>query len=230
VALVHGAYHGAWCWRYVVPALEARGFAVVAPDLPCDDADAGLEEYAGVVEAALGDASDVVLVGHSLGGLTIPVVAARRPVRALAFLCSVPVPPGPTVVGVMPTLVSPAFLTADRFHDERDREMLSNQAARALFFDDVAEEEALQAVARLRPQARRPLVEPSPLEIWPDVATRVILTTDDRVVSLAAAREWLGSTEPLLLPGSHSPFLSRPRALADLLATVAGLPSGAARR
>jgi pimeloyl-ACP methyl ester carboxylesterase len=37
MALVHGAFHGAWCWDHLRPELEARGFAVVVPDLPCDD-------------------------------------------------------------------------------------------------------------------------------------------------------------------------------------------------
>src|SRR5579871_491149 len=55
IALVHGAYHGAWCWELVAPELSARGFRVVAPDLPCDDPDAGLVEYAAAVEDAIGD-------------------------------------------------------------------------------------------------------------------------------------------------------------------------------
>jgi pimeloyl-ACP methyl ester carboxylesterase len=90
VALVHGAYHGAWCWTHLMPELESRGLDVVAPDLPCDDPSAGLAEYASTVEAAIGDRDDVVLVGHSLGGMTIPLVAAHRPVRHMIFLCSVP--------------------------------------------------------------------------------------------------------------------------------------------
>src|ERR1035441_2478767 len=90
IALVHGAYHGAWCWDRLVPELHARGFETVAPDLPCDEAAAGLEEYAAVIEDAIGDRQDVVVVGHSLGSLSIPLVASHRPVRRLVFLCSVP--------------------------------------------------------------------------------------------------------------------------------------------
>src|SRR4029453_13742 len=44
--LVHGAWHGAWCWEYLVDELDARSFAAIAPDLPIDDASAGLAEYA----------------------------------------------------------------------------------------------------------------------------------------------------------------------------------------
>jgi pimeloyl-ACP methyl ester carboxylesterase len=67
--LVHGAWHGGWCWERLVPELEQRGHTAVLPDLPCEDVRADATEYARVVGEALGDADgDVVLVGHSLGG------------------------------------------------------------------------------------------------------------------------------------------------------------------
>ena len=79
-------------------------------------------------------------------------------------------------------------------------------------------------MARLRPQSRRPLEEPSPLVEWPDVAATVVLGRDDRCVNLdwavPAATARLG-VPPVLMPGGHSPFLSRPAALADLLVEVA---------
>src|SRR6202035_3511720 len=70
-SLVHGAWHGGWCWDPLRAELEAFGHAVHTPDLPCEDVEAGVEEYAAVVPAA-----DVV-VGHSLGGFTIPLVEGR---------------------------------------------------------------------------------------------------------------------------------------------------------
>ena len=73
-ALVHGTCVGAWCWDRVAPHLEAAGHRVVAIDLPGDDPDATFGDYAEVIERALADADDsVVLVGHSGGGLTIPL-------------------------------------------------------------------------------------------------------------------------------------------------------------
>jgi pimeloyl-ACP methyl ester carboxylesterase len=222
LALVHGAYHGAWCWQRLVPELESLGVGTVSPDLPCDDPKAGLAEYAATVEAALADRDDVVLVGHSLGALTIPLVAAHRPVRRMIFLCSVPTGPGPAIDGQLADMVTPEFVAAPRFHDADGREMLGNEAARQLFFDDCTEADACWAVARLRPQSPRPLAEPTPLVEWPEVPQTVILTTDDRVLrsswAVPAARDRLGGDNPVLLPGSHSPFLSRPGALADVLA------------
>src|SRR5437764_9043882 len=93
--LVHGVCAGGWCWELLTPYLEAAGHDGVAADLPCEDPAATFSDYAGVVDEALGSASeDVVLVGHSTGGLTIPLVAARRPVRELVFLCGLIPEPG----------------------------------------------------------------------------------------------------------------------------------------
>ena len=86
--LVHGAGHGAWCWQRLIPVLEALGHRAWAMDLPVEDPEAGCLRYAEVVDKAIPPADDLVLVGHSLGGLTIPLVAARRPVRKLVFLCA----------------------------------------------------------------------------------------------------------------------------------------------
>lgn len=83
-ALVHGSWHGAWCWELLAPLIEREGHFTAAMDLPCEDASASFETYADVVCAALdGCGDDVVLVGHSLGANTIPLVATRRPVAVI---------------------------------------------------------------------------------------------------------------------------------------------------
>lgn len=167
----------------------------------------------------------MIVVGHSLGSLTVPVVAAHRPVRRMIFLCSVPTGPGPAVADGLAEMVTPEFLAARRFHDDDRTELLSNQAFRELFFHDCEEADADWALAHLRPQAARPLTEPSPLAVWPAAPQSVILATDDRAVrhtwALPATRARLGGDEPVLVPGSHSPFISRPAVLAALLAAEA---------
>src|SRR5260370_40737879 len=93
--LVHGAWHGAWCWRKVVPLLEKVGNGWLAPDLPGHGQDSTslayvtLEAYVSrllpLVDAA---PEPVILVGHSLGGTVISQVAEARPekVRLLVYL------------------------------------------------------------------------------------------------------------------------------------------------
>jgi pimeloyl-ACP methyl ester carboxylesterase len=84
--LVHGAYHGAWCWERLIPALTAKGAAVTAPDLPGHGADAtptadlSLTLYADyVAEGVRARGGPVTLVGHSMAGAVIAEVAERVP-------------------------------------------------------------------------------------------------------------------------------------------------------
>jgi len=100
-ALVHGAGDVGWSWHLVRAELEARGHRAVAPDLPCDDDTATLADYADAVLDALLDAAgpldgqrDLVVVGHSYGGLTAALVAARAPVAALVLLAAMVPAPG----------------------------------------------------------------------------------------------------------------------------------------
>jgi pimeloyl-ACP methyl ester carboxylesterase len=90
----------------------------------------------------------------------------------------------------------------------------------ALFYQDVPPELAAQALKRGRRQSEAKLFEPSPLEAWPDVPTRVLLCRDDRLFPAPflrrVARERLGIT-PDEIDGGHTPALSRPKELADRL-------------
>jgi len=87
--LVHGAWHGGWCWRAVMSALERDGHRAFALDLPGhydnqrDHAEVTLTSYVEYVAHYISerDLRDVVLVGHSLGGLTISGVAELVPDR-----------------------------------------------------------------------------------------------------------------------------------------------------
>jgi pimeloyl-ACP methyl ester carboxylesterase len=88
-ALVHGAWHGAWCWELLAPVLRQAGHDVVAMDLPIESGSASFDTYTDVVCSALqGRDGDVVAVRHSYGGMVIPSVAARRPVRHLVYVCA----------------------------------------------------------------------------------------------------------------------------------------------
>jgi pimeloyl-ACP methyl ester carboxylesterase len=229
-ALVHGGWHGAWCWDLLTPLLERGGHRVVTMDLPCDDPSADFEVYADVVCAALtGCDGDINLVGHSLGGNTIPLVAARRPVSHLVYLCAVLPRTGSSLMDQVaddPGMLNPGYLPALSEPDDRNRQVWVDPAlARRHLYADCDDATATAAILRLRPQALHPMLQPYPLRELPAVDSTYVVCTDDLMVP----SEWSRRVAPgrvgadlIELPGSHSPFLSRPRALAEVLLDVAG--------
>jgi pimeloyl-ACP methyl ester carboxylesterase len=195
--LVHGAWHGGWAWERLRAELESRGHTVAAPDLPCDDVTAGIAEYARLVPPA-----DVV-VGHSLGGLTIPLVAARLRV----FLCAF-------VPGIDRTDVFVPGFGSTRIRDELGRSYYPDpaDAARELQYP----EDAVVLAQRLRRQAP---VDSTVPQHGP--ALYIVCTRD------AAIRpEWQRSAARAVGPSvdldaGHSPMLTHPRELADILESAA---------
>ena len=227
VALVHGAYHGAWCWDFLRPALERAGHRVIAVDLPISDPDAGAAAYAAVVEAALDGVQRPILVGHSMGGLVIPLVAAHRPVERLVFVTAFLPSPGRSLNDQRDTEAIDGRIppTVAQWTDLGDDVwMIGPQTATELFFHDAPAATARWAVGRLRAQAYRAMREPTPLTAWPDVPSTVILCREDRALNpdwlRKAARERLG-VDAIELGGGHSPFLTRPSDLAGIILGLA---------
>jgi pimeloyl-ACP methyl ester carboxylesterase len=231
IALVHGSYHGAWCWDLVRPELERLGHRVVTMDLPISDPAAGAAAYAQAVDQALDEAleagSEPVLVGHSMAGLVIPLVAVHRPVRRLIFLAAFLPSPGMSAneQRAAEPIDSRTPPSTAEWSDHGDGVwMVGPGTATEIFFHDAPPELARWASERLRPQAYRVLEETTPLREWPDVDCRSIVCGDDRAINpawvRAAAHDRLG-TEAVQLPGGHSPFLTRPAELARLLHDLA---------
>ncbi len=111
--LVHGAWHGGWCWRPVAERLRAAGHRVftptctglgerahlLSPDLTLDTF---IDDIANVL--LFEELTDVILVGHSFGGIVISGVAHRMPerIRELVFLDALIVRPGQTPFDILP--------------------------------------------------------------------------------------------------------------------------------
>jgi pimeloyl-ACP methyl ester carboxylesterase len=227
IGLVHGSYHGAWCWDFLTPELERLGHRVVTVNLPISDPSLGAADYAKTVEAALDPASEPLLVGHSMAGLVVPIVAARRPIRRLVFLAAFLPVPGRSANEQRATEAIDGRVpprTAEWTDLGDDVWMVGPNTATELFFHDAPAAVARWATKRLRPQAYRIFSETTPLTAWPDVESRTIVCRDDRALNpdwvRTASRERLG-VNAIELGGGHSPSLTRPAELAQLLNSLA---------
>ncbi len=213
----HGAY-----WDALVPELETRGHRAIAVDIEEDDPALGLPEYADIVEAAIGDSGeDVVLVAQSMGGFTAPMVAARRPVRMIVLLNAMVPRPGEKVGDWWEATGAPE---ARRAADERaDRDPEFDLTTH--FLHDVPDEwrQALLAGPQ-REVSDKAWTDPCDFDSWPDVPTTVLVGRDDRFVPAdfqrRVAKERLG-IDADEFPGGHLAALSNPRGLADRLSEYA---------
>jgi pimeloyl-ACP methyl ester carboxylesterase len=215
--LVHGGGFGAWCWERHIPELEARGHRAAPVDLTLEDQEAGAVRCAAAAADAFASVDDLVLVGHSLAGLIIPLVAAERPVRRLVFLHALLPRPGQSVVdqlGAEPDMFNPDMFAVQRpFWEDKE-------VANRFLLHDCAPEVAHDAFRRLRPETGVLGREVTPLQAWPKVPCAYIVCTKDRTATPGwarrAARERLG-VEPIEIASGHCPFLSHPTDLAEAL-------------
>ena len=200
--LIHGGGGSAWDWHLVVPELRQRGHDPVAVDLPCEDESAGWRDYAGVVIDALGERQDVIVVGHSLGGFTAPLVCARVTVNRLVL-----------VAGMIPA-------PGELFEDWWRNTGYADGGYDDVFYNDVPPTLAEEARRRGRDETSNALHEPWPLDAWPNTPTTYLLCRDDRMFvatwARRHARERLGIAADEM-NGGHYVSISRPHALAERL-------------
>ena len=132
VLLVHGAWHGAWCWApHFLPAFAAKGLDVGALSLRGHGESEGRVRWASVgdyvadVRRAAQAMGDPVVIGHSMGGFVTQHYARRHAVKGFAMLASAP-PRGPwrltlQLAGRQPLTLLKTLLTLDLFPVVSDR-------------------------------------------------------------------------------------------------------------
>jgi pimeloyl-ACP methyl ester carboxylesterase len=215
--LVHGAFHGAWCWDRLTPELERLGVACQTVDLPFTSR----EDDVAAVRRAIDSSDDrVAVLGHSLGGVVISAAAADdgRPYGAcssLIFLTAFMAALGQSV----------DFSGASGIGEIQLGETTSSidpDAARRIFYHRCSAQDADWAVSQLRAMPTSVLAAPpTPSPAWEVLPSTYIVCTDDQILSVSAQEEMAGNADrSAYIDSDHSPFLSCPKALAELLRDI----------
>lgn len=222
--LIHGGGDVGWSWHLVQRELEDRGHRVVAPDLPADDDTLTLDDYATAVVEAVRAAGvvdaedDPVVVGHSFGGFTAPLVAERLSAGMLVLLAAMIPAPGETPDQWWAHTDLGAAVSEQA---DRDGGLTGNEDPFVSFYHDVPRELAADAMSRERAHpSTAAMAAVWPLASWPDVPTRVLIGTEDRFFPVAFQRRVAGERLGIVpdeIEGSHCVMLSRPVEVAERL-------------
>jgi len=220
---VHGAFGTPAELAPVVPYLEARGHRVVIVDLPCERADATLKDYAAaVVQAMEGTGHPRILVGHSAGGATISLVAARVPADRLVFVTAIVPEPGRSIFEVAGSDAQSTIDAVSIDHGDGTRSF-DLDALAALAPPEEREAMLTYLQKTQRRQGWLALNQPWPGAGIPDAPRSYVLCTEDEIIPPERQRAFaaaLGVT-PIEIASDHEVFGTKPRELAGILASLA---------
>lgn len=236
--LVHGAWHGAWCWDKVIPLLQAKGHTAIAIDLPGHGSDIehisgiGLDDYVHKIVQTAGDQrGPVLLVGHSMSGIAISQAAEKLgidKIAALIYLDAFLPKNGDSLFSLVEATVKQ--LSADASNkallleniimaDDRTTNWVNPGMAADIFYHDCSEEDQKFALARISKELVAPLATPLHLaaDVYGAIPKYYILCTESKDMD----KTFLSTNVPVKkvyrLASGHSPFFSMPGKLVDIL-------------
>lgn len=217
--LVHGAWHGSWCWHKVARRLQSRGHTVTTPDLPghylnlCAFKEVSLRKYVEHIEGIIHAISDpVVLVGHSMAGVVISQVAENMPDRIaqLVYVSGfIPQNGGSLMDEEKKAPIPTVALEVTVDQDEGAISLNSSRRIRELFYAKASEEDAAYALPLLQKQPLRPFREPvflsSRFEATPKLYVECL---QDQAIRIDDQRRMYSQVrcEAASLDTDHSPF------------------------
>ena len=227
--LIHGAWHGGWCWNKLKPLLEKDGHKVVAPDLPGHGqdrtpiADVTLDAYSWRICEVIDQQSEkVILVGHSLGGLSITQVAEQRPdnIEFLVYLTALLPKNGESRTSLRERDPSGSALSSNMdMYPEEGYVLIKDESLRNTLYNDCSEEDIDWARSKLVSQALKPMTTSvvTSDENFGRVRRIYIECLKDNAIVPAFQKKMyteMPCERVISMDTSHSPFLSAPEELA----------------
>lgn len=214
IVLVHGAWHGAWCWDGVIEELHHRGIEAHPVELPLT----GFSDDVATARDAIESAGEgVVVCAHSYGGAVVSQAAAGlENVKHIVFLAALQAEQGEDAFGLLSSDPSPLISAL-----VLDPEGVYVDPARVheVFYGDSDERTAKEAQSKLRPMSvtEAPVVTVEPA--WKVIPSTYVVCTNDKALSPSAQRKMAARAGDVVeWATDHSPFLTRPSEIAHLLA------------
>ena len=233
--LIHGSWHGGWCWDSTVLRLEQAGHRVLAPDLPGMGSDTMpfeenvLSQWADFVAELVSQQSEpVILVGHSRGGIVISEVAERVPdrVACLVYVTAFLLPNGDSLTDFVSRYPGTGPMSATERSADRKLAILIPDKCRPIIYSQASDEDFEAAAAQFCPEPIACFLQPLSLsdEKFGSVRRAYVEATRDRTITLEMQRD-MNAAMPcenvISLDCDHVPQYSAPDELAEALNSLA---------
>ena len=214
IMLIHGAWHGSWCWDFVEKGLINEGVETHSINLPFT----GVEDDIASVSNAIDEIDNqVILLGHSYGGIVISGAAeAKRNVDQLIYLSAILLKAGESMQ-----------LDGSKIQIDVDENLISSvkkNAAIQAFYADVDPNLAEASIELLRPF---PIVAGSKGigEAWREKHSTYIICREDEAIPPELQYDMAKKADKIIeWECGHSPFLSKPKLVIDFLLDLASSP------
>lgn len=238
IVLLHGSWHGAWCWHKVVPLLQAQGHRVHVPDLPAHGRRWRIARGRTTLRAMAAhvcrilDSLDApaLLVAHSRGGIVASTVAEMRPrkLSGIAYLAAHMLRNGERVADFSRKDKDSLVLPHIRINMMTLTDMLAEVAYRPGLYADCADADVELARSLLTPEPSLPALTRLRLSDrnYGSVPRHYIELTQDKAVSLSLQRRLIAASpcaSVSSIEASHSAYFSRPGELAAAVNGIAGM-------
>jgi pimeloyl-ACP methyl ester carboxylesterase len=239
--LVHGAWHGAWCWHKAVPLLEAKENKVIAFDLPGHGDDSTkpenvtLTDYVNkLVSIANAQNGPVILVGHSMAGVVISQAAEElgvNKVSSLVYLDAFLPASGESLFSLVEMVLKqlppntsqhPSLIESIIPSPDHQTNFIKPGMAESIFYHDCSEDDKKFAIARISKQPIAPLATPVHLtdSIYGSIPKYYILCTEGKDLDKTFLSTHVPCKKVYKLASSHSPFFSMPEKLVEILCEI----------
>ena len=220
VVLVHGAFADGSSWNKVIPLLEKDGYTVIAVQNPLTSFADDVATTKRVIDAQKGP---VLLVGHSYGGAVITNAATGSAnVKALIYITAY-APEAGEAVGPLNEKFAPPLLATSLAPDAAGFLYIDRAKFHAVFCADISDAEADILAATQKPVAAAAFGQPTANPAWKTIPSWYMVGKEDRAIAPDLERfmaKRMGATT-VEVNSSHVPFLSQPKAVAELIEQAA---------
>ncbi|WP_288982532.1 alpha/beta fold hydrolase [uncultured Flavobacterium sp.] len=229
--LIHGAWHGAWCWTKIISLLEEQGHKVITPNLPGHGHDetptenVTLQSYTDVICEILDSLDEsVILVGHSMGGLVISQVAEYRPlkIKQLIYIAAYVLKNEGTILSNLIKDSESMLIKNIDFKTERTEVRIIQDEIKEIFYGDCSDLDITFAKSFITNQSIGPIKTRLVLneEKFNQIPKKYIECLNDNAISINMQRKMYSEFSFDVihsLNSSHSPFFSSPIELVSLI-------------